>query len=171
MSHERLDEHQQVSKVLNLAHNNKNIFQKFVQNGNLICNASTSNGYQQPQQFQIINNVQRALTQKDVRQYLMNKDECDCIVNIYHAKVAQKSYGAEKRFFCPPPMVFLRGKGWRFRSMVAQTMGILQQFAPNNDNEYEEPVGIIGITGAKDQDKHQLEWQKDSEGRVGVIKN
>jgi recombining binding protein (suppressor of hairless) len=33
-----------------------------------------------------------------------------------HAAVAQKSYGSEKRFLCPPPVVHVEGPVWQMRS-------------------------------------------------------
>ncbi|KAJ2792077.1 hypothetical protein H4R20_006786, partial [Coemansia guatemalensis] len=33
------------------------------------------------------------------------------VITCYHASVAQKSYGGEKRFLCPPPAVLMYGEG------------------------------------------------------------
>lgn len=48
-----------------------------------------------------------------VAKYLSNMERFTQHVNIVHPTVAQRSYGHEKRYLCPPPLVRLEGPRWR----------------------------------------------------------
>ncbi|XP_022094986.1 recombining binding protein suppressor of hairless-like isoform X2 [Acanthaster planci] len=88
---------------------------------------------------------EKKLTKEAMRQYL--RDRCHQTVVIQHAKVAQKSYGTEKRFFCPPPCIYLLDPGWRRKR---------EQMQQDGETEAGSQVCAFMGIGNSDQDMQQL---------------
>ncbi|KAJ7225626.1 hypothetical protein GGX14DRAFT_531343 [Mycena pura] len=79
-----------------------------------------------------------------------------------HAAVAQKSYGSEKRFLCPPPLVHIEGPLWQMRrqelsmTVVSETgERSFEQKAPL-DNNMTSSFKFLHVTGTAKAKSFQL---------------
>lgn len=133
------------------------------------------------------------LTRDAMQKYLAAGPSQDCVLTIFHAKVAQKSYGNEKRcllcllseskrsryrFFCPPPCIYLFGDGWRQKRAAVDTLyrqaKTEQEHSagpstsqPTDLNKIEDQIASELVTfigiGQSEQEKQQLDF---SNGKV-----
>ncbi|ULT94566.1 hypothetical protein L3Y34_003788 [Caenorhabditis briggsae] len=122
----------------------------------------------------MLSGTSQSLTTDRMIDFLKNKESYECIISIFHAKVAQKSYGNEKRFFCPPPCIYLIGQGWKlkkqrvldlYKSLKASSQKELLNAMDNDpvqEQQSTELVAYIGI-GSDNAERQQLDF---STGKV-----
>uniref|UniRef100_A0A914Z839 Uncharacterized protein n=1 Tax=Panagrolaimus superbus TaxID=310955 RepID=A0A914Z839_9BILA len=66
-------------------------------------------------------NTSQDLDLQKVANVLKNSDENCCCIRLWHPKLVARSYGKEKRLFCPPPIISLMGNGWNSNRIEMRT--------------------------------------------------
>ena len=136
-----------------------------------ICQTSSSpnqtanqnqNQMQNVTQNQLSPRSMSCITKDQMLEYLKPKNaskfsryNTNMVITLRHAKVVQKSYGTEKRFFCPPPIVKISGQGWKNRNEKKESLHDLMVFiyigAPSGIAGQSDQLGLIASDGVSGQ--------------------
>ncbi|CAG8524542.1 15325_t:CDS:2 [Funneliformis caledonium] len=111
-----------------------------------------------------INSVNPRLTQSAaanvmrpvIQQYLNSSNPAalgEKTVMVLTSKVAQKSYGTEKRFLCPPPTTLILGSNWWSPSPHNHNVG-----PSSTSTTFSPPKISVGISGEQGHQQGILEW-------------
>ncbi|EPB78839.1 IPT/TIG domain protein [Ancylostoma ceylanicum] len=100
-----------------------------------------------------IGETPQPLTSDRMAQYLCNRDQYDCIISIFHAKVAQKSYGNEKRSKRYTSPSKSTKNEWESHRNWARNMSEFPW-----EQQASELCAFIGIGAPSDQERQQLDF-------------